>query len=423
MTWTHGAPRRNVAVVIIGLVLLLGFSSSFTATHQSHAAELRSTKKSFAYFTTFADSATVSTGDRRAQGVGDLTITTGPLSDTYQGARSGSATMVSRVVTPGRSVETRNTQVTIKVRGGTLTAAAMNEFPRGGPATILNIMPVVGGTGIYATARGTLSVQPIGNSGGARLAFDVFVSPMTERETLQVHGFDVSTAATDRRDGRGSIRRSTASSSAAQWTSISTRIGGKDATPEFAEDVHLNLPSGSVLLRGLTTRSNGRLTISRFAVLGGTGDYAGARGEAIAKPRGSDRVTVTLRLDPRSGKVQRQRWFDVDQRSFTVALPGGPMVTAATEVARRANGTGPLGTSIAARYTYDAGDDSSIRVITREINLAGGTIVVSGLATTNGPTTDLAIIGGTGNFGGAGGVLSSTEIDATSTRSAARFWR
>ncbi|MGI9196929.1 MAG: allene oxide cyclase barrel-like domain-containing protein, partial [Candidatus Nanopelagicales bacterium] len=179
-------------------------------------------KKVFTVFGKFTDRQTASYG--AANGVGNLTVTRGTVSDS-SGKNVGTLTTVIRVIAPSpkKDAELRDTQSSVTLKDGTIFAQAINEDPKDGPPKTLHIMPVVGGTGAYASARGTLIIYPMGDK--YRMAYDLFVDKDLRPRTFSFDNVASASAAGDAPQGLGDLSMLRATGSAASYVLLATRAG------------------------------------------------------------------------------------------------------------------------------------------------------------------------------------------------------
>ncbi|MGA1215771.1 MAG: hypothetical protein ACO31X_09400, partial [Candidatus Nanopelagicales bacterium] len=169
----------KIALALTAAVALA--ATGFVAVPAAAAPEQPRNKKSFSLTGEFTGRQIKPSGN--AKGIGDFTVTTGKVSGTEG---NGTLTTVIRVVAPGKKsdAELRDTQSQVQLKGGQIFAQAVNEDPKGKPPETLHIMPIVGGTGSYAGARGTLNLIPQGKSGKYLMMYDVFVDKNLRKSTF-----------------------------------------------------------------------------------------------------------------------------------------------------------------------------------------------------------------------------------------------
>ena len=147
-----------VAAAALAATALVGAPVSAAPAPEGAPTPRALERQEFTVFAKFTSRQVVRYGG--AHDVGDLTVTQGTVSDT-SGGNIGTLTTVMRVVAPSpkKDAELRDTQSQIQLKNGQIFAQAVNEDPKGKPPVDLHIMPVTGGTGAYASARGTLLMR------------------------------------------------------------------------------------------------------------------------------------------------------------------------------------------------------------------------------------------------------------------------
>jgi len=339
------------------------------------------------------------------QGIGDLTVTTGKVSGSVG---NGTLTTVNRVVAPGEKAdaELRDTQSQVQLKKGQIFAQSVNEDPKGKPPQMLHIMPVVGGTGSYAGARGTLNLIPQGKTGKYLFMYDVFVDKSLSKETF---AFDAPVSTTTGR-GLGSVTLTRAARGATSYVAVATNIG----SPRQSIDLQIFDGDSTIFARTIGARSSKPMS---FAILGGTGTHAGVRGELILS---ADGRTVTARLAKPGGGSKPLAWNNVGKRAVTVTTDTDTGVYA-SGVITPARGNQPKGDYFSTTLTYPEIDGVTPVIAMIEQGFTTGTMVVSGMLLGTEPAR-LPIIGGTGEYGGAAGSVSG-PTGAGTTRVTATFWR
>lgn len=339
------------------------------------------------------------------QGIGDLTVTTGKVSGS---AGSGTLTTVIRVVAPGKKsdAELRDTQSQVQLKKGQIFAQAVNEDPKGKPPQTLHIMPVVGGTGAYAGARGTLNLIPQGKTGKYLFMYDVFVEKDLSKETF---AFDAPVSTTSGR-GVGAVTLTRAARGETSYVAVATNIG----SPRQSIDLQLFEGDSTIFARTIGARSSKPMA---FAILGGTGTYAGVRGELILS---ADGRTMTARVAKAGGGSKPLSWNNVAKRAVDVTTDNEIGVYASGSITP-ARGNQPKGDYFATTLTYPEVDGVTPVIAMVEQGFTSGTMVVSGMLLGTAPAR-LPIIGGTGEYGGASGTVSGPTGSGT-TRITANFWR
>jgi len=339
------------------------------------------------------------------QGIGDLTVTTGKVSGSVG---NGTLTTVIRVVAPGKEsdAELRDTQSQVQLKKGQIFAQAVNEDPKGKPPQTLHIMPVVGGTGAYAGARGTLNLIPQGKTGKYLFMYDVFVEKDLSKETFS---FDAPVSTTSGR-GVGAVTLTRAARGDTSYVAVATNIG----SPRQSIDLQLFEGDSTIFARTIGARSSKPMA---FAILGGTGTYAGVRGELILS---ADGRTMTARMATPGGGSKPLSWNNVSKRAVDVTTDNEVGVYASGAITP-ARGNQPKGDYFATTLTYPEVDGVTPVIAMVEQGFTSGTMVVSGMLLGTEPAR-LPIIGGTGEYGGASGTVSGPTGSGT-TRITANFWR
>jgi len=339
------------------------------------------------------------------QGIGDLTVTTGKVSGSVG---NGTLTTVIRVVAPGKEsdAELRDTQSQVQLKKGQIFAQAVNEDPKGKPPQTLHIMPVVGGTGAYAGARGTLNLIPQGKTGKYLFMYDVFVEKDLSKETFS---FDAPVSTTSGR-GVGAVTLTRAARGDTSYVAVATNIG----SPRQSIDLQLFEGDSTIFARTIGARSSKPMA---FAILGGTGTYAGVRGEIILS---ADGRTMTARMATPGGGSKLLSWNNVSKRAVDVTTDNEVDVYASGAITP-ARGNQPKGDYFATTLTYPEVDGVTPVIAMVEQGFTSGTMVVSGMLLGTEPAR-LPIIGGTGEYGGASGTVSGPTGSGT-TRITANFWR
>ena len=377
-------------------------------------------KKSFMVYGKFTSRQTVPYAGRN--NVGDLTITQGTVIDTSD-KNVGTLTTVMRVVAPSpkKDAELRDTQSSVTLKDGTIFAQAVNEDPKGKPPADLHIMPVTGGTGAYASARGTLLIRPVGDK--YLMAYDIFVEKDLKTSTLRFAAPVTKVVTGTGVQGIGNVTLSRAASGDTSYISIATRAGSSRGTVTDSIDLQVFTADGSLFARAIATIKGGGAKSHTFAVLGGTGTYAGHRGELTLSANGR---AITLRLAAPSGSAKPLNWFEDGGRGVTLPITGATFLGVEGKMFDKADGKKQVGDYFATRVTYDEIDGVTPIVTMLEQDFKIGTMIVSGItlsAGDQGTSVTRPIIGGTGDYGGAAGQVSSLEESPNVWRKTGRFWR
>ena len=344
-----------------------------------------------------------------AQGIGDLTITSGKASGSVG---SGTLTVVTRVVAPGEKsdAELRDTQFQVQLKKGQIFAQAVNEAPKGKPPEILHIMPVVGGTGAYAGARGTLNLIPQGKTGKYLLMYDVFMEKSLSKQSF---AFDAPVSQSVG-SGTGSVTLTRAARGETSYVAVATHAGSTKGVTRQSVDLQLFDGESTIFARTVGARSSKPVS---FAILGGTGTYAGVRGELVLS---ADGQTVTARIAKSGGGSKALAWNNVAKQSVDVEGDTGAGSYASGAITP-AQGKQPKGDYFASTLTYPEIDGVVPVIAMVEQGFTSGTMLVTGMLLGGAPAR-LPVIGGTGEYGGAAGTVSAPTGTGT-TRITANFWR
>ena len=374
-------------------------------------------KKSFMVYSKFTSRQVVAYGG--ANNVGDLTITQGVVTDT-SGKNVGTLTAVVRVVAPSpkKDAELRDTQSSITLKDGTIFAQAVNEDPKGKPPVDLHIMPVTGGTGAYASARGTLLMRKIGDK--YLMAYDFFVEKDMKSSTLTFDTVTSKTVTGDAPQGVGDVTLARGVGADDSYISIATRAGtGIDSI-----DLQVFTADGSLFARAMSRTKGGAAKAQAYAVLGGTGTYSGYRGELTLDASGK---SMRLRLAQPGGSAKPITWFEDAGKGVTdLAVTGGTFLGVEGLMFQKADRKKKVGDYFATRIAYEEIDGVTPILTMLDQDFKTGTMIVSGITTsagTDGAAVARPIIGGTGDYIGASGQVTSLEESADLWRKTGRFWR
>jgi hypothetical protein len=379
-------------------------------------------KESFTVFGKFTSRQQVKYGN--AKGVGNLTVTQGTVSDAA-GAKAGTLTTVMRVVAPSpkKDAELRDTQSQVQLKGGQIFAQAVNEDPKDGPPKSLHIMTVTGGTGIYASARGTLLMRPIGDK--YLMAYDIFVEKDLKSTTFTFDTIVQEAYSGSGVQGIGNVYLMRATSGANSYILIATKAGQAGAVVTDTVDMQVFTPTGSVFARTIARAKSSSPRSATFAVLGGTGSYAGHRGELTLSANGS---SITMKSAKPGGSSKPLTWFEDSGRNVGEAtIPGGTFLGADGYMFKTANTkANKTGDYFATLLTYDEIDGVTPVVGMIEQEFKTGTMIITGITLSNGESGTAAVrplVGGTGDYGGATGEASSLQQSQGVWKKTARFWR
>lgn len=345
------------------------------------------------------------------KGIGDFTATTGKVSGTEG---NGTLTTVIRVIAPGEKsdAELRDTQSQIQLKGGQIFAQAVNEDPKGKPPETLHIMPVVGGTGAYAGARGTLNLIPQGKTGKYLMMYDVFVEKNLRKATLSFATPVVERAGS----GLGSVVLKRAVQDDASYISVATNLGGSGRNARQSIDLQVFDGESTIFARTIAPLTS-RKPVS-YAILGGTGDYNGARGELVVS---TDGRSIETRVVLPGGKSKPLAWNNIAKSTVDDSTATGT-TSYSSGATTPARGKQPKGDHFASVLTYPPVDGVQPVITMYEQGFTNGTMVLTGMSLAGTPGR-LAIIGGTGEYGGATGSVAQSTVRPGVTRMTAAFWR
>jgi len=389
----------------------------------------------FTVFLSFADWETYPSGARG--GRGDLSVFTGAVSTSYQGSRAGDYTITARVIdrdgSGRKAVDLRDLRIQVELSGGAVWAEGVVEDPTEKPPTGLHILPVIGGTGDYATARGTVIIRSLGNSGEYSLAYDVFVDPSLTRERTKLGPASVEVVGsgavgaddsdyTDVQPGDVLVTtRSGGGVDAVITSTVIARTRTTSATTVTYEHEMVVIKDGGIALaRGYTTQRAGQVpaaTKASFAILGGTQDYQSRRGEVRFVPGRSGAMDLRMQWGPQAaGKSTKRGWFEQSKSAMTIdTATGGELTLDSGRMSnRRTKGT-ELGdyAGWSRAIASDMADSGGWITSSMEANFTQGTMMLAGFAPINAETRTWIVLGGTGDFGGASGVATGVVKSKT----------
>lgn len=375
-----------------------------------------------------------------ASSVGDTTFATGSVRLDAAGSAVGTFVTRAVVVVPdtGSGRELRDTQVTVKLPEGMLLTEAFTDEPTATPPNTPHTLVVLGGTGQYSGARGTAVIRPV-SPGEYSFTFDllpaVAVDPdkvstirltQTSAEVGNVTVPDADQGTTmsysslsGTTSGQGPVRQWNGSQQA-----IAVAIPGGKVTSQWTATYSLR---GGTLLVGSMRQGNGGVrepAVITHEVLGGTGLYAGARGN-VTIDSATDPATLTFRLlgsaDTARGVTRQQYEAVYSVRNPAVSLDGDLVYVGALSSTYRTVGSkDPAGTGlfwITAYAPVEAGVTVLYESSRRRIDLAGGSLL--GVSTFQRPisivsdleTDWMVVTGGTGDYAGAVGTVSIDRGD------------
>lgn len=411
---------KIVVALTAAAALAAGALVAPAATAAPAPAPAALVKKSFMVYSKFTSRQVVTYGN--ANGVGDLTITQGTVTDAA-GKKVGTLTAVIRVVAPSpkKDAELRDTQSSITLNDGTIFAQAVNEDPKGKPPEDLHIMPVTGGTGAYASARGTLLMRKIGDK--YLMAYDLFVEKDLKTRTFTFDTIVQGAATGDAPQGVGDLAMLRATGKTDSYILLATRAGDSGGVATDTVDMQVSTADGSLFARAIARGKAGASRSAKFAVLGGTGSLSGYRGELTLSANG---LSISAKLAAPSGGSKPLNWVEADGEAATVAIPGGSFLATDGIMYEKVDKKKKLGDFFATQTTYDEIDGVTPIVTMIEQDFKTGTMLITGITLStgaDGPAVTRPIVGGTGDYGGAAGQASSVQDASGLWRKSARFWR
>ncbi len=357
----------------------------------------------------------------RADGVGNVSVTTGK--GTVSGGKA-TVVIVDRVVAPGskKDSELRDNQVTVVMSKGTVVAEAVDEDPKGGKPETLHILPVIGGTGAYATARGTLLMRPVG--GKYLLAYDLFVEKKVSKKSFTFADPISSNIASGGPRRLGSVNLTRAEQGDLSYVAVTTTLGARKA-PKYSMDLQVFDGDSTLFARGLATSLPGSGKAITLSILGGTGDYVGNRGEITLS---ADGTSIAAKLATPGGKAKSLPWVNKGKTSYDdstvlgeALFEGGSTKVGKLTSARKPRAkTSPVYSASLLTYPEIGGVQPVVTMI--EQTLPTGTMLISGMSLV-GQDTPLAVVGGVGDYGGAMGELTRANATTAAGKATSTFWR
>ena len=358
--------------------------------------------------------------------VGDVTVTVGAVSD-YSGGKIGTFTLTETVVDPKYvgDNEARIARATFvsgsnALFGETLVIAKHRDRPQASW-----YMAVVGGIGIYRSATGNMTLMFVKGLGW-RLAFDLTLESTPLRQNVQVVGLASTDTASDRPGGLGATTATTgAVQGGGEFLASAVTVARGDTANSRTTDASITLPNGTVLLRGLLLdKRDGKPAAASYAILGGTGEYLGVRGDARVVPQSVTRSKIVL-------TYTRLRDGKPESPTITATTKGpiegrviGAMVSA--EVGTL-NGKDDRHRKLTGKYdliqtTFLPVGDISVMTVAGRYELSGGSLIVGGVGRV-GEETQLVILGGTSEYAGSRGTATFTQIRRGVVRINLTLWR
>ncbi|MEK9663096.1 MAG: hypothetical protein VW082_00605 [Candidatus Nanopelagicales bacterium] len=357
----------------------------------------------------------------REDGVGNLSVTTGK--GTVNGGKA-TVVIVDRVVAPGskKDSEVRDNQVTVVLSKGTVIAEAVDEDPKGGKPETLHILPVVGGTGAYASARGTLLMRPVGSK--YLLAYDLFADKKMSKKSFSFAEPVSTNTASGGPRGLASINLTRAEQGDLSYVAVTTILGARKA-PKYSMDLQVFDGASTIFARGLATSLPGAGKPVTLSILGGTGDYIGNRGELTLS---ADGTSIAAKLATPGGTAKSLPWTNRGKTSYDDSTVlgealyegGSTKVGKLTSVRKPRAKTSPVYSASLLTYPEIGGVQPVVTMI--EQTLPTGTMLITGMSLV-GSDGPLAVVGGVGDYGGAMGELTRVSSTTAAGKATSTFWR
>ncbi|MFZ4487417.1 MAG: hypothetical protein ACOYO9_12590 [Candidatus Nanopelagicales bacterium] len=380
-----------------------------------------------------------------ASSAGDTTISRGSVAMTEGGPAVGTfATRIVVVMPDANGRERRDTTIHVSMPSGALFAQQIQDDPTGLPPNTSSDLVVLGGTGAFRNARGVVSQDPA-VAGVLRLTWNLRPSIGIDPEQATTVSFERLVDATS--SGQATNDANTLSESGSQGR---LRMKGQDGAftcgdAKLAQSrpggigldswlCRYDLPRGSVLVAAFSQYRGGTAWPSKFIdiILGGTGAYAGARGEAVTDCTSETTADVTLRLLTDTGlppvpvKFSQDRTYKtfggLDLADATVIYAGATATQFALGTKRRVGTSASLYVSSFALPDAE-GFRRSFGVY--GFDLKGGTIRAvaydEGPTGAGKPTRTLVVTGGTGVFLGATGTIGLIAGKVVNERTVVRI--
>ena len=383
--------------------------------------------------------------DTAASTAGDATFTNGSVALTEGGQPVGAFATKAIVVIPDNAGrERRDTTVEVSLPTGALFAQQIQDDPTGRPPDRSFEMVVLGGTGAFRNARGVVSIAPTGTQ-GLKLVWKLTPEIGIDPESATTIAFERIVDADV--SGHASNERNALTQDGSQGT---LRMPGRDGRftcgdTRLAQSMpggigldswlcRYDLPLGSVLVASFTQYRGGTQTPTTFTdmVLGGTGAYAGARGESVADYTSATAADVTLRLLKATGQppvpvkfnqARTYKTFGVLTFADESLIYAGATASQFARGTKRSVGTSQSLYATSLNLPPAAENFRSFGVVS--FDLMGGTI--RAVAYDEGPdpsiekTRTLVITGGTGSYLGATGTIGLIPGKGTSERMVVRL--
>jgi hypothetical protein len=380
-----------------------------------------------------------------ASSAGDTTITRGSTSMTDGGPAIGTfATRVVVVMPDANGRERRDTTVHVSMPGGALYAQQIQDDPTGLPPNTTSDLVILGGTGDFRNARGVVSMAPAA-AGVLRLTWNLMPNIGIDPEQATTIAFerlvnstssgqatnDVNTLSQDGSQGRLRIMGEDGTFTCGDAKFTQSRPGGIGLDSWLCR---YDPPRGSVLVAAFSEYRTSTEWPSRFTdiILGGTGAYAGVRGEVVTDCTSKTAADVTLRLLSDTSLPPVPVKFSQDRTYKTFGgldLADATVIYAGATASQFARGTKQVvGTSASLFVSSFAlpeaeGFRRSFGAYT--FSLRGGTIRAvaydEGPTGAGSPTRTLVVTGGTGVYLGATGTIGLVAGKITNERTVVRI--
>jgi hypothetical protein len=413
-------PTTAALAVAASFLVTLSTVISIPVVSAVDLAPRATVKKSLTLYAQFTSAQEANYGN--AQGVGNLMVTQGKVTDSA-GEKLGTLTTVMRVIAPAatKNFELLDTQSQIHLKDGQIFAQAVNENPKNGPAKTVHVMPVTGGTGAYVSARGTLTLRPMGDKD--LMTYDLYFDKVPESTIFTFSDVVKKSAMGDAPQGIGNVVLSRATGQAHSYVTVATRVGSTSRAVTHSIDLELVTETGSLTARTIA-RTSGVPKAQTYAVLGGTGSYAGYGGELRLSANGR---SVAANLIAPKGESRSTQWLEDSGKSLTsLDITGGTFLAAIGQQFRAQVSTKQSGDYTATRIAYQEIDGVTPIATMLQQRFPGGTMIVSGItfsAGDDGKPVFRPIIGGIGGFSGANGQVSSLQESPDRWRKTGRIWR
>lgn len=337
-------------------------------------------------------------------------------------SRPGALVTVIRVIRPSSKGDTefRDTQSQVQLEDGQIFAQSVNEDPTAKPPETVHVMPITGGTGAYFSARGTLVLRPMGDR--YLMSYEITVEKQSDSARFTFDDVVKKTVTGDGPRGIGNVTLAHAPGGANSYVFVATRAGAKRGVVTDSIDLQVFTATGSLFARTVV-RSAGAAEAQNYAILGGTGSYAGYGGELKLSASGR---SITAKLVAPRGKFSRTKWLENLGDGVTgLDITGGTFLAVKGRQFKTSNKE-RNGGFYATRITYDEVNGVTPIVTMLQQRFKAGTMIVSGITLTDGSDGKRVwrpIIGGTGDFAGANGEVSSVGQPSGLWLKTGRIWR